>query len=75
MKSGATVRGVGDEWFVDTYPAIHCCVANIFNQTVKLAHIAGVVEKTLDPPLFHQWFEFSEDVFHVPNNPSVRPDS
>jgi len=54
MKSGATIRGVGDQWLMDTYPAIHCRVANIFNQAVKLSRIAGVVEKTLGPPLFYQ---------------------
>jgi len=75
MKSGATIRGVGDQWLMDTYPAIHCRVANIFNQAVKLSRIAGVVEKTLGPPLFYQWLEFSEDVFQVPNSPSVRPGS
>ena len=71
MKSGANIRGVGDEQFVDAHLIMHHRIANVLNQTGKFIRILGIVKKSLDLPLTFQQVEFSKNGFQVPNSPCL----
>ena len=61
----------GNDKLTNTYLILHHCIPNIFDQTSKFVCILDIFEKTFDLSLVKQWFEFSENIFQFPNDPSL----